>query len=101
MIRTLKTLIVLVLLVGWGLAGSAIYIVRWPGADAWIGIIPKHRLGIKDTYVDVRNWTLSDLRDHPELLRRLGEAGKLHWLVHIASERELQELIDSTVDPKK
>lgn len=95
MIRTLKTLIFLVLLAGWGLAGSAIYVVRWPGAEAWIGIIPKDRLGIKDTYVDVRNWTLSDLQAHPELLRRLGETGKLHWLTHIAPEKEIKELIGS------
>lgn len=96
MIRTLKTLITLVLLAGWGLAGSAVHIVRWPGAETWIGIIPKDRLGFEDTYVDVRDWTVSDLQAHPKLLQRLAEADKLHWLAHIASEQELKELLKST-----
>lgn len=94
MLRTLKSLIVLILLAGWALAGSALHVVRWPGAEVWIGIVPKDRLGVKDTYVDVRNWTAQDIYDHPDLVKRLIHAGKSGWLTHIVSDEDLPAVLE-------
>lgn len=94
MLKTLKTLLILILLAGWGLAGSALHVVRWPGAEVWIGIVPKDRLGVKDTYVDVRAWTAQDLHDHPDLVKRLMAAGKSHWLTHIVPEADLLPVLE-------
>lgn len=101
MLNTLKTLLVLILLAGWVLAGLSLHVVRWPGAYVWIGIVPKDRLGVFDTYVDVRTWTKDDVTHHSALARRLVEAGKTHWLEHIVSAEELPSLIRNSDSDKK
>ncbi len=93
MLNTLKTILVLILLAGWVLAGAALHVVRWPGADVWIGVVPKDRLGFSDTYVDVRSWTAQDIFDHQELVKRLISSEKSHWLTHIVSESELPRVL--------
>jgi hypothetical protein len=74
MIRTFFRLVWLsVLLGGWGMAALSLHVVRTPDK---IGLIPKQRLGITDTYVDARSWTLSDLPSHAELVQRVIQADK-------------------------
>ena len=52
-VKTLFRLIVLVLLLGgWGLAALSLHVVRTPQT---LTIVPKNRLGIVDTVVDVRD----------------------------------------------
>jgi hypothetical protein len=58
---------------GWGLAALSLHVVRTPEK---IGLIPKERLGFTDTYVDARAWKLSDLSQHPDLVKRVLEADK-------------------------
>ncbi len=101
MLNTLKTLLVLILLAGWVLAGLSLHVVRWPGADVWIGIVPKDRLGAFDTYVDVRAWTKDDISNHSDLARRLIEAEKAHWLGHIVSAEELPSLLRNPESQKR
>jgi hypothetical protein len=62
-----------VLLSGWGMAALSLHVVRTPDR---IGLIPKQRLGITDTYVDARKWTLSDLPAHAQLVQRVLQANK-------------------------
>jgi hypothetical protein len=62
-----------VLLSGWGMAALSLHVVRTPDR---IGLIPKQRLGITDTYVDARKWTMSDLPSHAELVQRVLQANK-------------------------
>lgn len=79
--KTLFRLVVVVLLLlGWSLALSAVHVVRGPEA---LTIIPKHRLGIGDTYVDTRSWTLEDVSKHPSVVGRLIELDKAEVLSHI------------------
>lgn len=80
----LKTTFILFCLAGWALAALTLHVVRTP--DGIIGIIPKNRLGIADTYVDVRGWTPKDLVGHEDLVKRVIEADKTHWLKHLFAE---------------
>ena len=85
---TMKTLFRLVfcglLLAGWGLAGLALHIVRTPTA---IGLIPKSRLGIVDTYVDTREWKMADVAQHPLVVQRVLDSGQAELLSHITGEK--------------
>jgi hypothetical protein len=72
------------LLAGWGLAGLSLHIVRTPTA---IGLIPKSRLGIIDTYVDTRKWKMSDVAEHPLVVQRVLDSGQAELLGHITGEK--------------
>ncbi|MGF1632265.1 MAG: hypothetical protein ACFCVE_00305 [Phycisphaerae bacterium] len=67
----------LITLGGWGLAAMSLHVVRT--GERSVVLVPKETLSIRtipDTYVDVRGWTLQDVQDHPELAKRLIEAGR-------------------------
>ncbi len=72
--------VVLVLLVGgWGLASSAVHVVRTPGS---LALVPKDRLAFHDTYVDTRKWTVTDDQRHPAVVARLVHLGRADLLRH-------------------
>lgn len=73
------------LLLGWGLAALSLHVVRTPTA---IGLIPKDRLGITDTFVDTRSWTLKDAADHPAVISRILATGQSDLLRHIPGSDE-------------
>ncbi|HEY1629467.1 MAG TPA: hypothetical protein VGF52_06390, partial [Tepidisphaeraceae bacterium] len=52
------------LLAGWGLAALSLHVVR-TADQIPITLVPKDQLGITDTYVDTRNWTMDDVAQHP------------------------------------
>jgi len=74
---TFRLIVTLLLLAGWSLAASAMHVVRTGGSPI---IIPKDRLAVRDTYVDVRNWTLDDVANHPGVAKRLIATGKAEAL---------------------
>src|SRR6478672_8335624 len=51
-----RVFVALVLLGGWALAASALYVVRSPSGFV---VITKDCLGFRDTYVDVTGWDLT------------------------------------------
>jgi hypothetical protein len=68
-VKSLFRLITLGLIVtGWTLACASIHLIVTPGR---ITLLPKDRLGFQDTYVDARNWTPTELRQHPDVVARL------------------------------
>jgi len=72
-IRTIFRLtVLLLLLVGWGLAASALHVV-WSGHK--LVIIPKDHVGIHDTYANTSAWTPGDVAAHPALSQRLLATG--------------------------
>src|SRR5947207_9775245 len=75
--KILRVLTVVLLVGGWSLAALALHVVVAPGSPARVIVVPKNQLGIRQTYVDTRNWTLGDVSNHPELTRRLLETGKV------------------------
>jgi len=72
------------LLAGWGLAGLSLHVVRTPTA---IGLIPKSRLGVVDTYVDTRHWKMADVADHPLVVKRVLDSGQADLLQHVTGEQ--------------
>ncbi|HEX8342138.1 MAG TPA: hypothetical protein VF624_14635 [Tepidisphaeraceae bacterium] len=76
---TLRAILLLFACGGWLLAAAALHVVRY--ADDRIGIVPKNRLGVTDTYVDTRAWTPGDNEQHADFVARLTESEKTHWLV--------------------
>jgi hypothetical protein len=103
-VKIIFRLIVLVLLLlGWGIAASALHIVRTPNT---LTVIPKDRLHHRDTYADTRNWTLDDVPNHAPLVRRLLAAGKANALAHLADpdskfpvEQQIEKALESVPQP--
>jgi hypothetical protein len=94
MLRTLKSLIALILLAGWGVAALSVHVVRITDDHYWIGVVPKNRLGIADTYVDVTQWTAADVYAHPDLVRRLIATDKGSWLSHVVEPSLLPAVLE-------
>lgn len=84
------------LIAGWAVAALAMHVVRGldlaDGSDRWL-VIPKGRLGIAETYVDVRAWTPHDVGRHPALVKRLIEAGKADLLAATAPVEKRGDLV--------
>lgn len=94
--KTLLRLVVLtLLLLGWSLAAGAIHVVRGPGE---LTIIPKHRFGVGETYVDTRHWTLNDVASHPGVVERLLELEKAQVLSHVSRMHDPRRLEEELRD---
>jgi hypothetical protein len=87
---------------GWALAALCVNVIRTPDpADATKSkfvVIPKPHLGINQTYVDARDWTLADVQDHSELVSRLLEAGKAEQLKFLADPKSKEDLTAQITD---
>jgi hypothetical protein len=64
---------------GWALASSALYVVRTPTK---VVIFPKNQLTFHDSYVDTRAWTITEDRAHPALIGRIVQLQKCDALAH-------------------
>jgi hypothetical protein len=92
--KGLVRLILVVLFVGaWALAAAALHVVRVPGTQTQIVVIPKNQLRFEHTYVDTREWTLDDVAQHPDVVRRLIETGKAHHLQHVVGDIDVDALV--------
>jgi len=96
--KTLFRLIVLILLIaGWGLAALSLHVVRAQGDR--IVLIPKQRLGITDTYVDARTWTIQNVPQHEQLVERILQSGKAENFGYVVEDpkgdvaRQLEEAL--------
>ena len=90
--KLFKLFLLVILLAGWALAASSLYLVRGPGRIAgiphteWAGrwaVITKDCLGFRDTFVDTSHWTAEDLARHPVVAQRIRESGKKYLISHI------------------
>ena len=81
----IRLIVCLLLLVGWGLAALSLHVIRTPDAIP-ITLVTKERLGITDTYVDTRTWTLNDVSQHPALVQKLISVNKADVLRHIVTD---------------
>jgi len=73
-LKSLINLIGVVLcLGGWAVAALCVHIVRVPDAgnpqESKLVIVPKNRLGLEDTYVDARGWTIESVKADPRSSR--------------------------------
>jgi hypothetical protein len=96
-VKTIFRLIGLALTIsGWTLAALSVYVIRTPNPnnprESKLIVIPKARLGIVDTYVDARNWKLSDAADHPALMWRVIDAGKADDLKYLSDPNSNEDM---------
>jgi len=84
------------------LATSALYVIRIPGPDKQLIVVPKNQLGFTDTYVDTRNWSMDDAVKHAAVVERVLETGKADRLSHLAAkgdprpiEKQLSDAVQS------
>ncbi|MGB7157892.1 MAG: hypothetical protein WBD40_07485 [Tepidisphaeraceae bacterium] len=97
--KSMFRLLVFVLFVGgWGLAATSLHVIRTPQAPREFIIVPKNRIGITDTYVDTRAWTLDDVSNHPGVVRRLIETEKYTALAHVTGETEPAQVQQKLTD---
>jgi hypothetical protein len=78
--KLFRVFVTLLLLGGWGLAASALHVVRSPSG---IVVIPKDRLSAKDTYVDVTKWDAAAAEAHASVVQRLVETNHADTLSHV------------------
>ena len=90
----LRIVVAALLLAGWGLFASAVHVVRGPDR---VAVIPKDRLGLADTFVDVRGWTLDDVRAHPSVAARLVATGKASMLTGLDGDTPPGEAVAGDV----
>ncbi|MGA2442944.1 MAG: hypothetical protein ABSH08_18480 [Tepidisphaeraceae bacterium] len=92
----------LLILSGWIVAGLCLHVVRTPDPDnpqqSKLLIVPKNRLGINDTYVDARGWTMQDATDHPMVILRLLEAGKADELKYLTDPKSKKDVATQLTD---
>jgi hypothetical protein len=74
----------LLLVGGWTLASSALYVVRTPTK---VMIFPKNELGFHDTYVDTRAWTIGDDQAHPALIGRIIQLQRCDAMSHTVNPK--------------
>ena len=88
--RIFRLFVTLLLVIGWGLAAGALHVV-WTGSSPII--FPKDKFGLDDTYVDVSQWKVDDVSNHPVVSKRLVGAGKAEVLAHVFKASSKDDLI--------
>jgi hypothetical protein len=91
-------LLVLTLLVGgWGLAALSLHAVRTNDFIP-LTLVPKDRMGVDDTYVDVRSWTIADVPAHRALVERLIRTGHADVLRHVTEDDHVLDIESQLAD---
>ena len=60
----------------------SLHIVRSPEKTR---LIPKGQTTLLETYVDTRNWTTSDMREHAAVVADINRAGRGDLIAHVSS----------------
>jgi hypothetical protein len=81
----IRLIMLLLLIVGWGLAALSLHCIR-TNDEIPITLVPKDRLGLTDTYVDTRAWTIDDVAQHQELVAKLLRVHKEDVLKNLTSD---------------
>src|SRR3954468_12343160 len=89
--KVIRLFVALLLVGGWSLAASALHVI-YTGSS--VIVIPKNRLGVSDTYVNVSNWTADDVTNHPLVAQRLVATGKADVLAVAFKAKSSEDLID-------
>ena len=71
--KIFKFLVFILLIGGWALAALSLHVIRTPQK---VIVVPKNRLHYEGTYVDTRDWTPDDVKNHEALVERLVATGK-------------------------
>ena len=81
----IRLIVLLLLIIGWSLAALSLHVIR-TNDEIPVTLVTKDRLGLKDTYVDTRNWTISDVTQHQELVAKLLRTHQEDVLKNLATD---------------
>lgn len=91
-----------VTLSGWFVAALSLYVVRVPDPgnpqQSKLIIVPKNRLSMDETYVDARDWTMSDVSSHPFVVLRLLRAGKADEFKYLGDPKSKKDIETQLLD---
>jgi hypothetical protein len=93
----IRTLTVLLMIAGWGLAALALHVIRTNGSRQFI-VVPKNRLGLQHTYVDTRTWNIDDAARHAAVVQRLIDTDKYQVLSHATGEEDPYRVLEQLTD---
>jgi len=102
-VKSIFRFIMLVLIFsGWAVAALCLHVVRTPDPQdphqSKLVVIPKQQLGVKETYVDARNWTMADVPDHGPLILEMIKADKLNELKFLADPHNKEGIEVQLID---
>ena len=94
--KLFRLIVTLLLVGGWSLAAGALHVINTGSA---VVVLPKDRLGIRDTYVNIAGWTVDDVGNHPLIASRLLSTGKVETLAPIYQKTgdELVKEVQDTI----
>jgi len=96
--KIFRLLVAVLLIGGWTLAALAVHVVVAPGNPGRVIVVPKSQLGIRDTYVDTRAWTIGDVTSHPQVTERLIQTGKSEALAQLApKDQDLNAVLTDAI----
>lgn len=93
-----KLFFLLLFVGGWALAAASLHVVRTPNNITTVSLLPKNDLTFDDTYVDTRQWTMKDVPQHRDLVRRLLTTGKSDVLAHLANAKDSRDISGQLAD---
>jgi hypothetical protein len=94
--KMFRLIVTLLLVGGWSLAAGALHVI-YTGSN--VIVLPKDRLGLRDTYVNITGWTTDDVANHRSIASRLLTTGKVEALSPVYQKtgdelvKEVQESI--------
>ncbi len=101
--KSLMRFVVFALMIsGWAVAALCLHVVRTPNPSdpqqSNLVVIPKERLGIRETYVDARMWKMSDVLDHRQLVLSMVYAGQAKQLQFLADPDNKTDIATQLTD---
>jgi hypothetical protein len=98
----IRLLGVAILISGWAVAALSLHVVRTPDPNdpkkSKLLVIPKARLGVFETYVDARHWTMADVPNHAALVLRILDAGMADQLKFLGDPDSRQGIQTQLID---
>jgi hypothetical protein len=98
----IRLLGLLLCLSGWVVVAFCVHIVRIPdpsnAQQSKLVVVPKNRLGLEDTYVDARGWTMADVTNHPLIVLRIMRAGQAEQLKFLADPKNNKDVETQLTD---
>jgi hypothetical protein len=94
--KAFRIIVAMLLIGGWGLAASALHVV-WTGSMPVV--IPKNRVGVRDTYVNVAKWKApEDVQNHAEVAQRLLATNRENLIAHVFNAPDHDTLVAQIQD---
>jgi hypothetical protein len=85
------------ILTGFVLLGLS-YEYHFVMSDEGFLIVPKTQSALKNIYVDIRNWSLKDWGEHPDVARALIQDGRSELITTGAARNTLEQLVPPLSD---